>query len=64
MAKAPKGIEVTARVSREAARVLTPAALNFLAGLQRMFDARPVSEPAILEQPAACLLYTSDAADE
>ena len=35
MAKAPKGIEVTPKISREAARVLTPDALKFIAELHR-----------------------------
>ena len=50
MAKALKGIEITAKIPREAARLLTPAALNFLAGLQRVYEARLPEEMPHLEQ--------------
>lgn len=50
MAKPPKGIEVIPKVPRDAARVLSSAALNFLAGLQRMIDTEAADEAPVLEQ--------------
>ncbi len=50
MARALKGVEITAKVPREAARLLTPAALNFLAGLQRAYMAGLSEEPPLLEE--------------
>jgi malate synthase len=51
MAKLPKGVEILAKMTRNATRLLTPEALSFLAGLHRAFNAGRRIEAVAMAAP-------------